>query len=188
MEILQYPERAMLPIIRDIFIRCVASVTYRKLSAFLEDNCDGCNSLFNEQTLHMIHHNICDVMTWEEQLIKFLPDIFNELTPQEIGEGVKNKMKKGFEQKETLKELLRRECLMNERHTFCVAAYLYMCQQEMYTHMAFQTLIAQAVYRKSSVYNRGKVDKLTEEEVEVFGKRYHRERLLSTIERKEDKL
>ena len=124
----------------DMFATSVVALAHRKLLKCIEENEDG----------------ECQ-MTWEEQCIKCLPDIFKELTAREIGKGVMESMKLEFKEKEPMKRMLA-------GHKFCVATYLFCCQEDMCTNIEFQTDYAERVYTKDRL--------IEEEQVEVFAERY----------------
>lgn len=132
------PPSPLLNILRDIYVRSVVPLAYRKLRKHIEKICFGCRE--PECAMNQMAHDICMMMEWDDQLIVYLPDILEEITTKEIGKVVVKELR-NYQPKDLLKEML-------VSNSFCVATFLYICEIDMRTDMRFQTHIAQTIFKQ----------------------------------------
>ena len=146
----------LLDILRDIFFRSMSSVALSKIVMYIEKNCQGCREpgdYYGKQ-----YHNICELMSWESQVIEFLPGILKEITPSEISEAMRTTYKYD-KRKETLKKML-----LSKRGLFSLRTFLYICFKDMCRDEHLQTRIAQDVYAS--------FDAPDADDIQLFGKQY----------------
>ena len=125
-------------ILRGIFVRCITQLTDRKLREYIEQHCFGCRE--PECAMNQMAHDICMMMSWEDQLIEFLPDILKEITASEISDAVLTAFE-NYRDKAALKKMLLDDF-------FCVTTFLHICKSDMCTDLRWQTYIARIIYKK----------------------------------------
>ena len=129
---------SLVEILRDMYVRTFGEIANRKLQEYIGENCIGCREPGKMRGKH--HHNICELMSWDDQVIDFLPDILEKITPGEISKEIRTTYK--YEKRrESLKNMLLRK-----HQQFSLRTFLYICYKDMKTDVLFQTRIARDVY------------------------------------------
>lgn len=150
----------LLVMLRDIFFRSVSALAEQKLQEYIEKHCCGCSNRRIRLKKDPTTHNICIMMTWDAQVIIFLPDILKKFTVKMVRPTFTktfNRIRPKFADNE----------MKDVPMPFNLDSFIYTSLEELHTNVAYQTSIAQAVY---SQFCANKADKM--EKIDVFGKRY----------------
>ena len=127
--------QTLLDILRDIYVHSVATHSANMLQEYIDKNCMGCVDSVQNQ----MGHDLCVMMSLNEQLSSFLPDILKKIKPTDINEAIRLSVKND-ERKETLRMMLR------AKDNFHMSTFLYICFKDMCADLTFQTRIASAVF------------------------------------------
>lgn len=128
----------MLTLLRELYIRGVATLGARKLQEYIDTNCLAC--VEPDCGLNQAGHNICLMMGVDEQVRRYLPDILEKMTPQEISTSIVMIYRSDTYLRHAIKKMLR------DRVHFSVRTFVYICNKDLLTDMIFQARIAEAVF------------------------------------------
>lgn len=139
---------SLLTLLRELYINGIASLAERKLQNYIETHCLAC--VTPDCGLNQAGHDLCMMMSWDEQIRSFLPKILKRLTAQEINNAIRLHYKKDDGLRETL------QILLEVRRSFSLRTFLYICSKDMCTDVEFQTRIALAVFKiRTQAYTMG---------------------------------
>ena len=126
--------------LRDIYIRAIAKLTDKMLMEFIAKNCQGCCEQRRlQQFITSTKHDLCTMMSWENQVVVFLPNILSNLTLDEVVSAY-------ITMYHRLQPYHSPKQLKDVPDPFNLKTYIYITLKEMHTNLIFQTSIAQAVY------------------------------------------
>lgn len=126
---------SLLDILRDLYVRSVATLACKTLEEYIQQNCYGCNV---PESVN--NHDLCRMMEWPKLISTFLPNILKKMTPQEISKAIRTTYKSDEQLQNALKDKV------HNRSGFSMRTFLYICFKDMCSDMNFQIRIAQAIY------------------------------------------